>query len=312
MIDIVIVSWNTCDLLRACLQSIIDDPLVGRIVVVDNASHDGSADMVRATFPQVICMAESVNHGFAQGNNIGLAWLMAHDPALYVCCLNPDTVVQPGALATLLAALERHPQMIGCGPMLRYGDGSLQSSRRRFPNLGVYLFESTPWGRLWPKNPWQRWYRYADMAADAAHAVDWLVGAVLMVRTAAIQVHGVFDAHFALYAEEVEWQRRLSAGMSQRMLYVPDAVVTHFEGQSSRQLPVQRQIWFYQSRLREAFLAHGMIIMRVVQICLWLMFVGEVGVETTKWAVGHKRVMRAERIRGYLQLLGALWHPPLG
>jgi GT2 family glycosyltransferase len=311
MVDVVIVSWNTRDLLRDCLNSIIADPLVGRIVVVDNASHDRSVAMVQAEFPRVICLAESVNHGFAKGNNVGLAWLLAHDPAPYICCLNPDTVVQTGTLATLVDALERHPQVIGGGPELRYGDGSIQSSRRRFPTLGTYLFESTPWGRMWTPNPWQRWYHYEDTPADTEHTVDWLVGAFLLMRTAVIVQHGLFDPRFALYAEEVEWQRRLSADTAPRMLFVPQARVIHFEGQSSKQMPVQRQIWFYQSRLREAFLAYGVGTMRIVQQCLWLMFVGELLIETIKWAIGHKRTMRRERMTGYLRLLGALWHPDI-
>jgi GT2 family glycosyltransferase len=311
MIDVVIVSWNTRGLLRDCLNSIIADPLVSRIVVVDNASHDGSVTMVQSEFPRVICLAESVNHGFAKGNNVGLAWLLAHDPAPYVCCLNPDTVVQPGAFATLVEALARQPQMIGCGPELRYGDGSLQSSRRRFPTLGTYLFESTPWGRMWTSNPWQGWYRYDDTPADTEQSVDWLVGAVLLFRTDIIVQRGLFDPRFALYAEEVEWQRRLSAGAGSRMLFVPQAQVIHFEGQSSKQMPVQRQIWFYQSRLREAFLAYGMPTMRLVQVCLWLMFVGELLIETIKWALGHKRTMRSERMTGYRRLLAALRHPDI-
>lgn len=311
MIDVVIVSWNTRDLLRDCLKSIVLDPLVGRIVVVDNASHDGSVSMVHTEFPQVMCMAETVNHGFAKGNNVGLTWLLDHQPAPYICCLNPDTVVQPGALATLVDALERNPQVIGCGPELRYGDGSVQSSRRRFPTLGTYLCESTPLGQRWPQNRWQRWYRYDDIPAHREQAVDWLVGAVLLMRTEIITRRGLFDPRFALYAEEVEWQRRLSAGVAQRMLFVPQAVVVHFEGQSSKQMPVQRHIWFYQSRLREVFLAYGMPTMRVAQLGLWLMFVGEVLVEMCKWAIGHKRQMRRERISGYVQLLGALWQPDI-
>lgn len=311
MVDVVIVSWNTRDLLRDCLMSIINDPLVRRIVVVDNASHDGSATMVQTEFPNVICMAESVNHGFAKGNNVGLSWLLADQPAPYICCLNPDTVVQAGAIATLVDALARYPQMVGCGPELRYGDGSMQSSRRRFPTLGTYLFESTPWGRLWPNNPWQRYYRYDDTIAETEQPVDWLVGAVLLMRTRAIVAHGLFDPRFALYAEEVEWQRRLSAGETQRMVFVPRALVVHFEGQSSKQLPVQRQIWFYQSRLREAFLAYGMATMRLVQLGLWLMFVGELLIETIKWVIGHKREMRRERLLGYVRLLGALWQPDI-
>ena len=101
---VVIVSWNTRELLRDCIHSVLAEGVVAQVVVVDNASHDGSATMIQHEFPQVICIAEATNHGFAKGNNIGLrAVLAAQTPPTYVCTLNPDTVVLPVVLPFLVA-----------------------------------------------------------------------------------------------------------------------------------------------------------------------------------------------------------------
>ena len=306
-VAVVIVSWNTCALLRACLQSIVTDPMVAQIVVVDNGSHDESVAMVHHEFPQVQCIAEAVNHGFAGGNNIGLRWLLAQ-PAVppFICCLNPDTVVAPGALATLVDYLQRHPDVVGCGPRLQYGDGRWQSSRRRFPTVGTYLCESTPLGQRWPHNPWSVAYHMHHTPIDVTVRVDWLVGAVLLVRRDDVRTHGLFDAGFALYSEEIEWQRRLTQGRANQMAYVAEAQVTHYEGQSSQQIPAQRLIWFFQSRLRDATLAYGHGVALIVRVGLIVQYVGEWAIEAVKWLVGHKRALRRDRMHVYARLLGAL------
>ncbi len=311
VLDVVIVSWNTCDLLRACLTHIVQDPCVRRIVVVDNGSHDGSAAMVRAEFPDVICFAETVNHGFAGGNNIGLRYLLAHDPAALIGCLNPDTVVHAGALAHLSAYMLAHTDVVVCGPQLRYGDGSWQSSLRRFPTPMTYLCESTPFAQRWPRNPWVRAFQMHDADTNQDCRVDWLVGAVLVVRTAAIQLHGVFDEQFALYSEEVEWQRRLCAGKRGAVVYCADAVVTHYEGQSSQQIPTQRRIWFFQSRLRDAWLAYGRSVAEGVRWGLLVQFGMEWLSAAAKWVLGHRRALRLNQMQATAALLAGIWewHP---
>ncbi len=306
-IDVVIVSWNTSALLRACLTSVCADPLVDHIVVVDNGSHDDSVAMVRAEFPQVVCLAESMNHGFAGGNNVGLRWLLAHGDAPYICCLNPDTIVRSGAFAVLVAYLDAHAEVVINGPRLVYADGSWQSSRRRFPTLGTYIWESTPLGRWWPHNPWTQRFQLADVAPDSDCRVDWLVGAALMVRRSAIEQYGLFDAEFALYSEEVEWQRRLTAGQTGAVAYCAAAEIVHYEGQSSQQMPTQRLIWFYQSRLREATAAHGWFTAMVVRVALLMMYALELCIEATKWTVGHKRPLRQQRMQAYGAVWRAMW-----
>ena len=128
------------------------------IIVVDNASADGSAAMVAAEFPAVRLIANTENVGFTRGNNQGLAVARGR----YVFFLNPDTEVVGDALAVMVAYLDAHPEVGALGPQLRYGDGSLQSSRRRFPTFATALFESTPLAWHWPGNPWARRYRMED------------------------------------------------------------------------------------------------------------------------------------------------------
>ncbi len=173
-LSVVIVSWNVRDLLRACLRSLTKDerppasdlsassftlgPSSVEIIVVDNASTDSSAAMVAAEFPAVRLVANAENRGFTGGNNQGIALARGR----YLFFLNPDTVVIGDALAAMVAFLDAHGDVGVVGPQLRYGDGSLQSSRRRFPTLLTALFESTPLAWHWPNNPWARRYRMED------------------------------------------------------------------------------------------------------------------------------------------------------
>src|SRR5688500_14613684 len=169
-LGIVIVSWNVHDLLRRCLRSIDvslrDTGLVYRVVVVDNASHDGSAAMVRTEFPDVVVIENSSNRGFAGGSNDGLSALGLFKQEMsgrraprYVMLLNPDTEIVGDALNRLIQYLDDHPEAVAAGPQLRFGDGSLQSSRRRFPSIPDLFMESTLLEQWWPHNPWARRYR---------------------------------------------------------------------------------------------------------------------------------------------------------
>jgi GT2 family glycosyltransferase len=194
-LSVIIVSWNVQQLLRACLRSLQTSPgisicppaalpdadgaLTMEVIVVDNASHDGSAEMVAADFPWVHLIASECNLGFTGGNNLGLASSSRGRSVLF---LNPDTEVVGGALQTMTQHLQSHAEIGILGPQLRYADGSLQSSRRRFPGLLTALFESTPLAWHWPDNPLARRYHMADQAPDRPQQVDWIVGAAMLVR----------------------------------------------------------------------------------------------------------------------------------
>lgn len=312
---IIIVSYNVRDLLRRCLQSIEASCAASgpacTIIVVDNASHDGSVAMVRAEFPAVQVIALDTNVGFAGGNNVGLRWLMdaAREVAngediragRYVLLLNPDTEVVGAALHELVRYVEDHPEVVVVGPQLRYGDGALQSSRRRFPTVGTLFWESTLLEQWWPHNPWAQRYRYGDQPVMEPQAVDWLVGAALLVRLTAIDQAGLLDEQFFMYSEELEWQQRL--GRYGSIVYVPSAVVTHYEGKSSEQNLARRHVNFNRSKLRYARLRFGVLVSWLLRVFLLITYGVQLVIEAAKWLLGHKRSLRRQRIVQYSAIL---------
>jgi GT2 family glycosyltransferase len=319
---IVIVSWNTRDLLYRCIASIKaslrDSSAPYAIIVVDNDSHDGTTHMLRSELPEIELIESAHNLGFAGGNNQALRrlairnWqLKANAPdspqAEAVLLLNPDTEVVADAIDTMRRYLAAHPDVAVVGPRLRYADGSVQSSRRRLPTPGTFLFESTPLEQRVPRNRWVRRYHVADRSDDEEQDVDWLVGAALMVRRDVIERAGLLDAGFHMYSEELEWQRRIGAGSRPNLIvYLPGAEITHYEGKSSEQALAQRYLNFHTSRLRYAEMTHGARLRRRVRTFLRVAYGAELLTEAAKWLLGHKRPMRARRIGMYSELLRRL------
>lgn len=296
-LSIVVVSWNVRELLRACLAAL---PREAEVIVVDNASSDGSAAMVAAEFPTVRLVANQDNRGFTGGNNQGLALARGRT----ILFLNPDTLVQGNALQTLVNYLDSHPAAGVAGPQLRYADGSLQSSRRRFPTLATALLESTPLAWHWPaeRNRWARRYHMADQPADVEQEVDWLVGAALLTRREVLEQVDGFDEGYFMYSEELDWQRRVrSAGW--KIVYVPQAVITHYEGKSSEQVAAARHIRFNTSKVRYFRKHHGAIQAQLLRLALLAMFAIEWIIEAAKYVLGSRRALRAERMQAYGELL---------
>ncbi len=305
-ISVIIVSWNVRDLLRACLQSLglsaeRQTPGAREIIVVDNASTDGSAAMVATEFPAVQLIANPENRGFSGGNNQGIARVRGR----YVLFLNPDTVVVDDALGKMAAYLDAHDDVGVVGPQWRYGDGRLQSSCRRFPTLWSALFESTPIAWHWPDNPWARRYRMEDIVPStqpSPQEVDWLVGAALMTRRAVLEQVGGFDEGYFMYSEELDWCRRVKAA-GWRIVYLPAAQIIHYEGRSSEQVVAARHIRFQTSKVRYFRKFHGPLAADILRTFLLGAFMAEWSLEAAKWLVGSKRPLRRARIMAYRQLL---------
>lgn len=303
-VSVVIVSWNVRELLGRCLAS-VRASLAGSgyscdMIVVDNASHDGSAALVRAEFPDVRVIETGANLGFAAGVNLGLEYAQGH----WIFVLNPDTELVGAALPTLLCFTAEHPATAVIGPQLRYPDGAIQSSRRRFPTIPTYFFESTLLARWWPSNPWARHYHVADVTPDEPQLVDWLVGAALLVRRTAIDHAGGMDARFWMYSEELEWQRRLTRHGA--IWYLPQAVVIHHEGKSSEQAPARKHLAFQRSKLRYAARANGPAVATALHIFLLACYALDWLTEAAKWLLGHRRDLRRERMQVYAQVLRGL------
>lgn len=301
-LSIIIVSWNVRELLRKCLWSIYQDeqssPDALETIVVDNASADGSGNMVRANFPQVKVLENRENVGFTAGNNQAII----RSQGRYVMLLNPDTEVLGDALTTLMDFMDAHPAVGIVAPKLLNSDGTAQSSRRRFPTLATAFLESTALQQSWPDNRVLRAYYMQDQNEDEAHEVDWSVGACLMVRREVIEQVGLLDEGFFMYSEEMDWCYRIKqAGW--RIVYLPAAEVMHHGGQSSKQVIAAQHIHFQRSKIRFFRKHHGAVQAALIRIFLLLNYLYQLVVESLKWLVGHKRAMRAERIRTYYQVL---------
>jgi hypothetical protein len=318
-LSVIIVSWNVCGYLRNCLGSLYVSPRMvyadpakeangapssgkahsGQVIVVDNASNDGSVKMVRAEFPKTALVVNDENRGFTAANNQGLAISSGR----YVLFLNPDTEVVGNALATMVDYMDAHPEVGALGPELRYGDGSLQSSRRRFPDWMTALFESTPLAWHWPDNRWARRYRMEEgPQPQRALPVDWVVGAALLARRETLAQIGGFDEGYFMYSEELDWCKRAhDAGW--QTVYLPSVQVVHHEGKSSEQVVAARHIRFQTSKVRYFGKFHGPAAAETLRLALLGAFAGEWLLESAKWALGSKKTLRRERMAAYRQLL---------
>jgi len=320
MIDlsIVIVSWNVRDLLDRCLASLLRGAAPGaggvlvlpggqafEVLVVDNASTDGSAEMVGRRYPGVQVIANA-NRGFAAGNNVGIG----RSRGRYVMLLNPDTEVVGDALRTLLEYMDSHADVGVVGPRLLYADGRLQSSRRRFPTPLTGFFESTLLQQWFPRNPWLARYYALDRPDDAESDVDWVVGAAMLVRREAIEQAGPLDEGYFMYSEEMEWCRRIKTH-GWRVVYLPTATVVHHEGRSSEQVAAARHIYFQTSKLRYYRQVYGPAWAAALRAFLLATYAYQWAVEGAKWLVGHKRPLRAARLAAYAQVLRS-GLPPAG
>jgi GT2 family glycosyltransferase len=305
-LSIIVVNWNVRELLRSCLQSLLTDSqtnpkLIIEIIVVDSASTDGSPEMIRTHFPQVRLIASEHNLGYANGNNVGAAAAQGR----YLFLLNPDTEVQPGTLARIIGYMETHPAVGALGPQLLWPDGSIQSSRRRFPTLGSLFWDSTLLGQWFHDNRHSRAYHLADQPADQAQKVDWVVGAAILIRREAWLGVGPIDQDFFMYFEETDWCRRsVEAGWETH--YLPSARVTHYEGKSSEQVVAARTLQFQHSKLYYTRKYFGGGWAASLRIFLWITFAFQWVEETLKWFLGRQRALHRERMMAYSQMLREL------
>jgi GT2 family glycosyltransferase len=229
MLSIVIVSWNVKDLLRDCLRSVGDQTRLGddtQVIVVDNASSDGSADMVRAEFPWVRLVENAENEGFARANNRAARLTDSR----YLLLLNPDTVVIGRAIDRLCDWMERHPSAAVAGCRLLNSDGTLQRwTGGALPNLLNLAGHHWFLDRLLPAPLRARpMFRLRDTAED--ERVGWVSGACLIARREAL-AGAVFDESYFMYAEDVVLCERVAAA-GWEVWYTPGATVIHHHGRS--------------------------------------------------------------------------------
>jgi N-acetylglucosaminyl-diphospho-decaprenol L-rhamnosyltransferase len=270
---VVIVSWNVRGLLTACLRSLLADlastELETEVWVVDNASSDGTPQMVAEAFPAVHLMASPENLGFVRGNNRALNEISSLQSPDYLWLLNPDTEVQPGATAALVAALEAHPRTGVVGPKLLYPDGSLQHSAFRFPGLVQLVFELFPLPARLYDTPLNGRYPRRLYEKAKPFAVDHPLGASMLVRGQAIAEVGLMDEDFFMYCEEIDWCWRMrEAGW--QALCAAAAHVIHHAGQSSGQVQAASFANLWKSRAILYARHHGLLKRRLAQLLVRL------------------------------------------
>jgi N-acetylglucosaminyl-diphospho-decaprenol L-rhamnosyltransferase len=239
----VIVNYNAGDLLLPCIRSLRDDG-VADVVVVDNGSSDGSLDALGAAEPAVKVVPLGRNLGYGSAVNRG-----AHDvTADCLLIMNPDTLVEPGMVKALVAALERGPRVGIAGPRIEEPDGSLYPSARTFPSLADAIGHAFL-GLIVPSNPFTRRYRMLDWDHATARDVDWLSGACLLVRRRAFEEIGGFDEAYFMYLEDVDLCWRMQrAGWG--VTYEPSARLVHFQGHSTSKRPYRMLLEHHRALLR--------------------------------------------------------------
>ena len=299
-LSIVIVNWNVRDLLRRCLHSIdaATSTLQVEIIVVDSASSDDSAAMVEEEFPQVQLFTNSENVGFTVGNNQGIGVSRGR----YVLLLNPDTEIIGEALTTMVEYMDTNPHVGALGPQLLNPDGSIQSSRRRFPTIATAFLESTILQQWFPSNRVTRHYYIANRPDNEVQEVDWVTGAGLLARRETIEEVGLLDEGFFMYSEELDWCRRIKA-QGWKVVYLPTARVIHHGGQSSEQVKSFQHVQFQRSKIRYFRKHHGTWQAEVLRLFILATYLYRLIVEALKWLVGHRRQMRAARVKSYWQVL---------
>lgn len=229
-LSIIIVNYNSRELLKNCLYSIQSNNKVQEveIFVADNASSDGSVEMVRDLFPEVEIIANPSNIGYSKAIN----QVMRLSLGKYILILNADTIVMPGALQTLLAFMENHPTCGVAGPRLSYPNGQLQYSCRTYQTIKTVLFRRTFLGKIFPGSKILRDHLMMDWDHGSQREVDWLQGSALLLRRSAIDRTGSLDDRYFLYFEDVDLCYRMkNAGW--KVCYVPQSEVVHYYRRAS-------------------------------------------------------------------------------
>lgn len=253
VLSIILVNWNTREILRNCLQSIYTYTLglPFEVFVVDNGSSDGSAQMVQENYPQAILLANSDNKGFAAANNQALA-LARGD---YVLLLNSDTYLIDNSLLKAVEFAKRHPEagMIGCRVL--NADGTLQPTCFQYPSLLNLFLQAFYFPKLFPRSRFFGRERMTWWKRDDIREVQVITGCFLLVRAEVIRQIGFLDESFFMYGEETDWcYRARRAGW--KLLFTPEACIVHLGGASSRQnrpemmLQLRGSILFFMKKHR--------------------------------------------------------------
>jgi len=243
-ISIIIINWNTRQLLLDCIDSIYRtvQQATFEVYVVDNGSSDGSVEAVRNAFPSVKVIANARNQGFAKANNLALRQMHGR----YAVLLNSDTVLKKSALETMLDFMDRHPEVGMCGSQLLNRDGSKQNSAGNFPTL-LTEFVSKGFLRVFCPLKYRDAFKFKNALFNKPSPVDFIIGACMMTRRSAMDKTGMLDEDYFFLYEEIDWCFRMKkAGWL--VYYLPDVEIYHLGGQSMKEINLRARVESWRSR----------------------------------------------------------------
>ncbi len=300
-LSIIIVNWNTKELLEQCLNSIFKSPPERDfdIWVVDNASSDKSIQMVETLFPQVNLIKSEHNLGFGKANNIALEKCQG----TYILLLNPDTEVLPKSLDRLSLFLDQQPKAGVAGARLLYADGSQQTSCYPIPTLTKEFWRLLHLDRIWTYGV----YDQQTWDLNQPRKVDVIQGAAFLVRKVILDQVGFFDPDYFMYTEEVDLCFRIQqAGWD--LFWVPQATIVHYEGQSTRQMPTRMFLQLYQSKLQFFRKHHGRSAEAAYKIILALTSLPRLLLYPLSLLMPKKKKEHYQKVaNNYQQLISALF-----
>jgi len=250
--SIVIVTWNSQDFIRNCLDSVLllPDRVRCEVIVVDNASCDQTANIVREFYPEANLIENKANLGYARANNQGIEQAQGR----YLLLLNPDTQLMDDSLSSMYELMEGNPRIGAVGPKLLNPDGSTQPSCREFPRFSTLIWEFTGLSRLFPKSKIFGGWRMGYFAFDRAGEVDQPMASCLMLRRETLEEIGVFDEAFSMFFNDVDLCFRIKeAGW--KIYFEPEAHVIHHGGASTRKAK-RKMIWLSHLAFYKFFSKH--------------------------------------------------------
>ena len=299
-VSILIVNWNVRDLLARCLDSLYreEHSFSFDVWVVDNASTDGSVEMLQERYPQVHLLQNLANVGFSQGNIQAYAQSIGQ----YVLLLNPDTILESGALDSIYHFMQEHPRAGGVGPDLRNPDNTRQMACYPFPTLSREFWRLFHLDRLraYGVYPVEQWDTSSPREGDV------IQGACLLLRRAALDACGFLDPDYYMYTEEVDLCYRLKKGGWQ-MFWLPEARVVQYGGQSTHQAAEVMFIKLYESKTLFFRKQYGNLAAFLYKVILFSAAIFRIGLSPVAWLLKPGKRSETQAIaHNYRQLLAAL------
>lgn len=262
-VSIVVVTWNQKDIVAQCLESIrrYADHSTTEVIVVDNASTDGTPEMIRDQFPLVKLITNITNLGFAKANNIGIH----ESKGQYVCLVNSDVVVPEGCVERAIDYMERNPSIGMLGPKMRLPDGTIGQSCMGFPSIWNWLCRALALDNLVVGRRLFGGFLRTDFRYDRIQDVDVLTGWFWIATRKALRQVGPLDERYFMYGEDIDWCKRFhEAGW--RLVFYPDVEAIHHAAASSKLAPVRFYIEEHRANMQYLCKFHS----RVARVGFWL------------------------------------------